>query len=354
MADILSHPPLDDPAAARQTPPVDPIFDGPSFTFRALRPNLRRAERLLRDGTPATARVVGIRIVRQTDDSPDHHEWALEVTRATGETFRAGCRQRLSHDRLERVRLGDEIRVLVDDDGHTLIDDGSELVHAKLTHKVLKDPPADGIQDENFDLAKQRRKSVPAQVVVRGAKRTTVLGMTTQNIDLEVEVSPEGGAPYLTTCKRELVPFYAQHLVASETVLPGLALQGKVRVDWPAAAMATPGNGLAPALQRPAGDLAPQPVSATATSEDWSPAGLAADGDIGERGGITFDQWVAVSAGLVRDRVKPASADDYAVQHGVAPGTWRDAEAAWMAAMIGDPRIGARYAAAFERARKHR
>ena len=73
---------------------MDPIFDGPSFTFRSLRPNLRRAQKLAREGVPATARVAGIRILRGDDDSPDHHEWALEVVRATGETFRAGCRQR--------------------------------------------------------------------------------------------------------------------------------------------------------------------------------------------------------------------------------------------------------------------
>jgi hypothetical protein len=336
---------------------VDPIFDTPYPTFRALRPNLRRAQRLARDGTPATARVVGIRIRTQTDDSPDLHEWALEVTRSTGETFRAGCRQRLATDALESLRLGDEVRVLVDDDGRALIDDGRDLTQAEVSHKVLKDPPADGIEDENVDLAKERRRSVAAQVAIRAAKRTTVMGLTTLNIDLEVEVSPEGEAPYRTTMKRELVPFYAQHLVAAGTVLPGTARPGrtdKVRVDWPAAAMATPGNGAPPALARPAQDAAAPAVSAAATSDDWSPTGLAADGDLGERGGITFDQWVAVSAGLVRDRVKPANSDAYAAQHGVAQGTWRDAEAAWTAAMIADPRIGARYGAAFERARKRR
>ena len=152
------------------------------------------------------------------------------------------------------------------------------------------------------------------------------------------------------------MPFYAQHLVAAGTVLPGTARPGrtdKVRVDWPAAAMATPGNGVAACAGAAAEDAAPA-VSATATSDDWTPAGLAADGDLGERGGITFEQWVAVSAGLVRDRVKPAEADAYAARHGVASGTWRDAEAAWTAAMIGDPRIGARYGAAFEQARKRR
>jgi hypothetical protein len=336
---------------------MDPIFDGPSFTFRALRPNLRRAQRLARDGVPATARITGIRILRGEDDSPDHHEWALEVRRATGETFRAGCRQRLSQGRLERLRLGDEIDVLVDGDGHTLIAGEAGVEHAELTHKVLKDLPADGIYDERHDLTKERRKAAPARIVVAGARRTTVLGMSTLNIDLDVDVESEGEAAFRTTLKRELVPFYAQHLVADGTVLPGCSRPGrtnKVRVDWPAAAMATPGNGLAPALERAAEDATPPASVAAATSDDWTAAGLAADGDLGERGGMTFEQWVAVSAGLVRDKVKPADVDAYAVQHGVGRGSWDAAEAAWTSAMIGDPRIGARYGAAFEQARKRR
>jgi hypothetical protein len=352
---------MDGGAHSDQTSFMDPILDGPSFTFRALRPNLRRAQRLAREGAPATARIAGIRIVRGSDeDSPDHHEWALEVRRPTGETFRTGCRQRLSQARLGRLRLGDEVEVLVDGDGHALIAEDGDLGDAQLSHKVLKVPPADGISDVHVDLTKERRKAVAARVVVRDARRTTVLGMSTLNIDLDVAVEPEGEAAFETTLKRELVPFYAQHLVAAGTVLPGTARPGrtdKVRVDWPAAAMAAPGNGVAPALERVAEDAAPVASSApssTATSDDWTPAGLAADGDLGVRGGITFDQWVAVSAGLVRDKVKPADVDAYAAQRGVATGGWREAEAAWTSAMMSDPRISTRYGAAFEQARKRR
>jgi hypothetical protein len=231
---------------------VTTIFDGPNFTFRLLRPNLRRAQRLAREGSPATARIVGIRIRRQTDDSPDVHEWALEVLRPGGERHRAGCRQRLAATRLEQLRLGDEVDVLIDDRGRTLIDDDGDLTTADLGHKVLKDPPPDGICDENFDLEKERRKSVAAKVVVHAAERVSFMGMAMVSIRLDVEVRPEGLASYVTTMKREPVPFYAQHLVAEGTVLPGTARPDKpdkVRVDWPAAAMAMPGNGV-PAVLR--------------------------------------------------------------------------------------------------------
>jgi hypothetical protein len=38
----------------------------------------------------------------------------LEVARGGGDTVRVGCRQRLSTERLERLRLGDEVRVQVE------------------------------------------------------------------------------------------------------------------------------------------------------------------------------------------------------------------------------------------------
>lgn len=77
MADILHERELDGCARSEQTSCMDPILDGPSFTFRALGPNLRRAQRLAREGVPATARITGIRILRGSDeDRPDHHEWA--------------------------------------------------------------------------------------------------------------------------------------------------------------------------------------------------------------------------------------------------------------------------------------
>lgn len=236
------------------------ILDGPSFTFRFLRPNLRRAQRIARSGAEARARVVGIRIRTQSDDSPDLHEWALEVAPASGPPFRAGCRQRLSTARLEHLRLGDEVRVLVDDRGGVLIAGEGDLAHAEVSHKVLKDPPLDGIYDENADLTKERRRSVAAHVVVRSAERVTVMGMSTLNIRLAVEVRPADQAPYETILKRELVPFYAQHLVAVGTVLPGTSRpgsSGKVRIDWPAAAMAVPGNGVPPALDRDQGPQSP-------------------------------------------------------------------------------------------------
>lgn len=223
------------------------VFDySPSFRF--LRRNLRRAQKIAREGRATTGTVVGIWVRRQSEDSPDRHEWALLV-----EGRRLGIRQHLAPDVEERVRLGDALRVKVDRKGGALIVEDGEHRSSELNHKVVE-PPPDGIDDQNHDLTKERSKAAPATITVRSAAPSEVFGMTVLNTDLQVSVQPEGATAYDTVLKRELVPFYASHLVAPGTVLPGTARagQGKVRVDWPAAAMAHPGNGEPPVFPIPA------------------------------------------------------------------------------------------------------
>jgi hypothetical protein len=71
-------------------------------------------------------------------------------------------------------------------------------------------------------------------------------------------------------------------------------------------------------------------------------------------GGISFDTWVAVEAGLVRERVPPDRYDEYAQTHGVAPGGWEGAQAAWQARMVSDWTVGARFGEAYEAAVKRK
>jgi hypothetical protein len=219
------------------------------------------------------------------------------------------------------VRLGDG-RVIVDAPAMGSAGDGA------WGYKALDEPPAAGVRDDHSDLTKDRRKGVPATLTVLGAQRTVVLGMQAQNVDLHVRVEPEGGAPYETVVKRALVPFYATHLCEPGSVVPGVVRDGrpdKVRVDWPAAAVADPGVGRPPAAVF-AGRAGGQARRRWATADDWTPEGLAAD-DLGEAGGVPFAAWVAVEAGLVRDRVHPADHDAYAQRLGVPAGQWQASRA---------------------------
>jgi hypothetical protein len=226
---------------------------GPSGSSRWLRHNLRAGERLLREGETASARITGIRVTPGQQDSPDDHEFALEHAGAGAATMRAGCRQDLGPFARE-VRLGMEVPIRHDGAGKAIIDVNALGVEGADAwgYKPLGEPPEDGIVDANFRLEKERRKAVPARLTVLEAQPSVVLGMPTANVDLHVRVAPEAGEPYETVVERALVPFYATHLVAPGSEVLGVARRDrpdKVRIDWPASAVADPGIGRAPAAE---------------------------------------------------------------------------------------------------------
>lgn len=231
---------------------LDHVFDGLDFggggAPRFMRHNLRAAERLLAEGEQATARICGIRVRQGTDNAPDDHEFALELTDATSGFVRVGFRQRLGA--LTRdVRLGMEVPIRRDARGRAIVDAPAMGLGADATwgYKPLGDPPADGIADDNFDFARERRKSVEVAVTLLSATSRSVMGMPVENLDLELRVAPATGEPYEARVTRALVPFYALHLLQPGTELPGLVRTSrpdKVRIDWPAAAVADPGIGV--------------------------------------------------------------------------------------------------------------
>ena len=68
--------------------------------------------------------------------------------------------------------------------------------------------------------------------------------------------------------------------------------------------------------------------------------------------GVSFSTFVAVQATLVRERVEPDRHDDVAQAHGVAPGAWPAAHAAWMGLVRSDRAVGQAFGAAYAAAMK--
>jgi hypothetical protein len=343
---------------------LDDVFSGfggggggaPKF----LRGNVRAGEKLLAEGERATAQIAGIRVRRGNEDSPDQYEFSLRFTGSTATTVRAGCRMSLGA-LLRDIRLGMEVPIRHDGRERAIIDVPAMAdvagEDAAWGYKPL-DPPQDGITDDNFNLEKERRKSDAVVAAVVSVTPFEVMGLRTQNFDVRVRVTPaDGGAPYETVAKRQAVPFYALHLAEPGVELPALVRPGrpdKVRIDWPAAAVADRGVGRPPAAAVAPPPPAPEAaLTSSAASADWSPAGLAADDD-GEVAGVGFEAWVAVEAGLVRDRVKPADHDAYAASRGIPAGEWQAVQSGWQQRMMRDPRLGARFGAEYQAALKRR
>jgi len=319
--------------------------------------NRRRAKKLARDGEPARGRIVGIRgRLGSSEGASTYWEYAVEVRAGAG-PFRAGVRQVLEPD--DTVRLGMEVDVRHDTRQRTYIDwertIGAEARHMEHVGWKRVDPPADGIDDWTIgkkELERGRRTTAVAERV--GWYDGFWSFVPINAFDLVLSVA-EAAGPRQVRVSRQYVPPYAWHLLRDGVVLP-VAVHPKkpdrVTIDWAAAAEAEPGVG-APGIARPQEPATTVDLGMPPSAETAAPIVLAAE--IEElAGGITFDRWVEVSAGLRREKVKPREWDAYAVEHGVAPGTWDEAVKAWEGRMMQDWTIGARYGQAFEKARKRR
>lgn len=212
---------------------------------KLLRRNVKTGEKLLAEGELGTAQICGIRVRPGHDSSPDQQEFALAFAGTC-----VGCRQDVGA-LLPTMRLGMEVPIRHDGDEQAIIDLPALGGDADAWgYKPLGEPPADGIDDYRVRLDKERRRASHAALIVLGAQRSVVLGITAQNVNLRVRVEQPGVPPYEAAVERELVPFYAAHLVEPGSRVPGLVRDdqpGKVRIDWPAAAIADPGIGRPPA-----------------------------------------------------------------------------------------------------------
>ena len=65
--------------------------------------------------------------------------------------------------------------------------------------------------------------------------------------------------------------------------------------------------------------------------------------------GVTFEQWVAVSADLIREQVPADRADACAARHGVPPGAWAEGARQWRRRQMGHPLMAEKYGRALER-----
>ena len=315
-----------------------------------LRPWGRWGARLLKNGTRSRGRIVGIRVrySGNAEASTTRYEFAVDVTPAAGEGFRAGIRQSLQHG--DRVRLGQEVLVRHNDKGRAIIDWPEMLrqwgldsadVH-EMGWKPLRKAPADGIDDKSLPEPKGER----ADGTVVSATRVEWAIGPLDNWDIVLRA---GAREVLA--KREYVPIYARHLLEPGLTLP-IAIDGdRARVDWPAAVEAQPGSAAPPAAAAARPEPPTSPTATTTPAVPVEQAVAAAPVEDGA-GGISFDTWVAVEAGLVRDRVPPGDYDEYAQRLGVPPGQWASAQAAWQSRMMSDWTIGARYGEAYEAALK--
>ena len=217
------------------------------------------------------------------------------------------------------------------------------------------DAPARGIVDATLRLDKAAAKWTPATIDIRGARTESVACGLAQQLVLDLAITPPGEAPFGRDHKLGGVPHYASHLPTVGRRLTGFFDPGRpdrVRIDWPAGAVADPGVGVPPVrLDRGGPDVAAafglssSPAPPAAGSGAGAPAVIDPPDPIN---GVSFDQWLAIERALrVRNLAgKPKQWDAVAAEFGVAPGAYATAAGKWAMAMVRRPDLAAAYASA--------
>lgn len=333
------------------------------------------------DGAESPGLIVGIRVREKNEDESTYlvEEYAVEVG---GELL--GIRQKL-HPATE-VRLG--MPVTVARTGKAAV---IKWGTASSTFWKQVKAPARGIDDTQSLGGMARRLGQPVSIEILSiGTKAGMLGLTTVNA-LKVRITPANGAQYESEISKVTPAHYAAHLFAAGKVLPGFLGFGQPKIDWQSAALADPGVGVASpfvenapaqgstaAIARAAG--APQTANQVPTDPAADPAAdpqaglvaaqfnfgaldrlggklaekimgaqakvVGANLDVGaaEDDPVSWEKFLEVSTAIKNAGYgTPTEMDAVASMHGVAPGTWADANARWLGRIMKDWKLGAAY-----------
>lgn len=308
------------------------------------------AARLLAEGRRVPGTVVGIHVWVTgggEDSSPELHEgWAVE-----GDGRLYGIHQDLEPK--SHVRLGMPVELRVDGDRAVIV--WGKDARAE-DWKPLKVPPERGIRDDRDPYAKVvsvRGVWTPAAVEIGGSRERKAMFGLTKATDVVATARFDGGEQAVELRKHP-APFYATHLYAEGTTIPGWISGQRLIIDWQAAAEQQPGVGVPPSL------LAPTTERLAFMDKLMEPKPVKSAPEPGERtrtkdGGISWDTFLEVSQALARENVDTTeAADAIAQRYGLAPGEWAGAQLVWLGKLKRNPARMFQYGQALNAAHQQR
>lgn len=311
-------------------------------------------ESVVKKGSRTSGRIVGIAVKeRGSEPAVRVDEYAIELA----DRRVVGVRQRVDPD--DVVRLGMPVTVWIHKDD-AVIDWvasttplGVSATNDFYTWKSI-DPPAPGITDSRLGLDKAASKWTPVAIELRHVGTESVAFGLARRWAFDLTITMPGEQPFAVEHKLPEVPHYACHLLVAGARLQGYVDPGRldrVRIDWPASAMAQPGVGAPPVrLEQGEPDVAaamgfPQASTAGAGTAGSQTAVVDPPPPIE---GVSFEQWLSIERELrVRKLVsKPKEWDAVAAEFGVAPGSYAKASGKWAMSLARRPDLAAAYAAA--------
>jgi hypothetical protein len=300
-------------------------------------------------GAPAEGKIVGIRRSQISEDEStiEIEDYAIDVG---GELV--GVRQKLIPR--EEVRLG--MPVTVHRQGKAAVIRWG--APADNRWKAVK-PPAAGIEDKVAGPPRGGWAVGEVEILDLGS-RSAMLGLSTVS---QAKVRFSDGTEALID--KYVAPFYASHLGAAGTKLPALQHPRdprKIRIDWPAAAVANPGIGVAPILggiastagsssTMSAGDSNPLPgfgkkglidrMQDKLASSTGNMMGYDMNAGPAAEDPVSWETFIAATVAIRDDPTTPA--DEVAQRHGIPAGEWAAVNKRWMGRIMSDWKLGAAY-----------
>ncbi len=300
-------------------------------------------------GAPAEGRIVGIRrsTVSEDESTYEVEDYAVDLGAEL-----LGIRQKLSPR--QEVRLG--MPVTVHRQGKAAVIRWGAPVEGRW--KAVK-PPSAGIEDKVDGPPRGGWASGEVEVIDLGS-RSGMLGITTI---AQAKVRFSDGTEALVD--KYAPPFYATHLGGKGTKLPALQHPRdarKIRIDWPAAAVAVPGVGVAPiagGIESTAGSGSVMSAGEPDIHTGFGKKGLLdrmQDKVAATTGGmmgydmnagpaaedpVSWETFIAATVAIRDDPTTPA--DEVAQRHGIPAGEWAAVNKRWMGRIMSDWKLGAAY-----------
>lgn len=308
------------------------------------------ASRLLAKGTPVQGTIVGLHVWESGggEDSPVilHEAYAVE---AEGRLY--AVHQNL-HPKFE-VRLGMPVELRVDGDKAVIAWGRYQEAEGWKPHKKA---PERGIRDDRKPYTKVvsvRGVWTPARVEIGGTRERKALFGLTRATDVVATARFDGGE-HVVELRKHPAPYYATHLYAEGTTLPGWIAGQRLIIDWQAAVEQQPGVGVAPS------PLAPTSERIAFMDKLMEPKPVKPVPEAGERartkdGGITWETFLEVSQALARENVDTVeTADTVAQRYGLGAGEWAGAQLAWLGKLKRNPARAFQYGQAMNVAYQQR
>lgn len=217
----------------------------------------RGPEKVIRDGGRVRGRIVAIEVDETSvnDSIRRVDEYVIELSPADGGR-RLGLRQDLVPD--THVRFGMEVAAWVRGDDiyidwtATMAEQGVEGQNLTDGWKGDRDARRVDIADSQVGADQALKKGERASMMITELRWDSKFGGLVNTLTIVGVVANGTAQPYAVEVGRQTIPHYATHLPSVGRQVPVIVSAkrpDKVTIDWPAAALAEPGVGVAPSTE---------------------------------------------------------------------------------------------------------